>query len=506
MKKQISLVLLFVTLGFFLSKSQALSLFTPFPFPQAQCNNLAGNYSNQWKPSHGSPNVLNVGCGNNVVRLYSKNQSITERKSEGIFIDLNNIGITLTPQKKYKIIITYRYSFPNNPYNAINFDAYFANDMVEKSNNNCEEEKEPTVSDKIKILSFATGESLSDTYPCQVKSVEKGQIVIGKSYKYLWITSNLNNSTPGLREYVDIDKVELYLDGDNGSTGGTSGGTVEIVASDLKVPCSSTAPITFKAVTSSTPLNNGYSWEFEKGWSKNGAPVSSSSGISDFVTVTPTDPTVLPGYVKLVLRMNGQLFVRGVYVKRKEIDEANILKIIEGIRSTSVYPATIDYSINLENQQSVYWSSSDTSVADVAVSIMNPAKVILKKPGQFALSVKVFDFCGQSKTFSIGVDTENLPLGPNGNIFARKNETKMYKVFPNPASDVVNIKLVGSGLQDDIEKNYRAELFNALGVKVKEIALKKDIELMSVTGLIQGVYTLKIYTNSKVEEHQLIVK
>lgn len=204
-------VLLIFFFNVFSFKSQSLPAFNPAPFPQSACNNLMGNYTNQWRPSHGSPNIIDLGCGNKVVRLYSKNESITTRKSEGIFIDLNNIGVNIDTSKKYRIIVSYRYSIPSNPNRAVNFDVYLANNMVEKSNNNCEEETFPNVSDKMKILTFASGEFLDDTYTCQVKSKEQGQIVPNNSYKYLWIVSNLN-TTLNYREYVDIDKIELYYD------------------------------------------------------------------------------------------------------------------------------------------------------------------------------------------------------------------------------------------------------------------------------------------------------
>ncbi|MEJ5050972.1 3-coathanger stack domain-containing protein [Chryseobacterium culicis] len=212
--QKLFVILLF--LFFYFAKSQALPAFTPIPFASSQCNNLMGNYNNQWKPSHGSPNVIDLSCGNKVVRLYSKNDNITTRKSEGVFIDLNNIGINIDTSKKYKIIVSYRYSLPNNPNRAINFDVYLANGMTEKSNNNCDEETFPSVSEKMKILTFNNGEVLQDTYTCQVKSKEQGQIIPNKSYKYLWITSNLN-TTLNFREYVDIDKVEMYYDGNSGS-------------------------------------------------------------------------------------------------------------------------------------------------------------------------------------------------------------------------------------------------------------------------------------------------
>lgn len=207
--KRLFVILLFLT--FYLAKSQALPAFTPTPFASSQCNNLMGNYNNQWRPSHGSPNVIDLGCGNKVVRLYSKNDNITTRKSEGIFIDLNNLGVALNPTKKYKIIVSYRYSLPQNPMRAINFDVYLANGMTEKSNSNCDEETFPSGSEKMKILTFSNGEVLNDTYTCQVKTKEQGQISPNKSYQYLWITSNLN-TTLNVREYVDIDKVEMYVD------------------------------------------------------------------------------------------------------------------------------------------------------------------------------------------------------------------------------------------------------------------------------------------------------
>lgn len=200
-----------------LIKSQALPTFNPSPFPPTDCNNLSGNYNSSWKPSHGSPSIIDLGCGNKVARLYAKNENISTRKSEGLFIDLNSIGITLNTSKKYKIIVSYRYSLPNNPNRSVNFDVYFANGLTEKSINDCSEEKEPTVSDKLKILTFNNGEFLDDTYTCQIKSKQQGQIAPSKSYKYLWIVSNMNTSLNS-REYVDIDKIELYFDGNDGGT------------------------------------------------------------------------------------------------------------------------------------------------------------------------------------------------------------------------------------------------------------------------------------------------
>ncbi|MDP9956535.1 hypothetical protein J2X97_002194 [Epilithonimonas hungarica] len=245
------LIVIIFCLFFYFIKSQELRPFRPAPFPTAQCNNLMGNYSSEWRPSHGSPNVLDLGCGNKVVRLYSKNENISTRKSEGIFIDLNNIGITLDTSKKYKIIVSYRYSLPNNQNRAINFDVYFANNIVEKSNNNCDEEVLPNVSDKMKVLTFNSGEFLTDSYTCQVKSKEQGQISPNKSYKYLWITSNLN-TTLNFREYVDIDKIEMYYDTSSGNNGGNNGSTCNLPSpNNLSINniTSTTASFTWNSVS-----------------------------------------------------------------------------------------------------------------------------------------------------------------------------------------------------------------------------------------------------------------
>jgi len=85
---------------------------------------------------------------------------------------------------------------------------------------------------------------------------------------------------------------------------------------------------------------------------------------------------------------------------------------------------------------------------------------------------------------------------------------KEYQVSPNPASDFINISLFDE-TNNMISKNsgkVYAELYNAAGVKVGRADMQNNKGRISVVGLNQGIYTLKIYSDKWQENHQVVVK
>lgn len=465
-------------LCFYFIKSQELRKFTPAPFPTAQCNNLMGNYSSEWRPSHGSPNVLDLGCGNKVVRLYSKNENISTRKSEGIFIDLNNIGVTLDTSKKYKIIVSYRYSLSSNQNRAINFDVYFANGMVEKSSNNCDEETLPNVSDKMKVLTFNNGEFLNDSYTCQVKSKEQGQISPNKSYKYLWITSNLN-TTLNFREYVDIDKIEMYYD-----NGGSSGSVCNLsYPSNLSIAniTSSTAIFTWDTVPNALkyrvkvyPITNpNYNNTLE-----------TTSNVYNFSNLPPN--TVYEAQVRAVCA-NGQ---SSPYISYWMFATSC------PINSTIIHPIKTNQNFTASN--SILASSYINYDLFVKYSAGNQVSLL---PGFYVKATANSSFLASLESCS-SPPNALLEEKPQDTISKQRKYSEMipilnseFKIYPNPVSNILTI-------DNGKEKLISWELYDYSGKMIKS----GNSATINVQSVPNATYVLKINLKKTQISKTIIVK
>lgn len=89
---------------------------------------------------------------------------------------------------------------------------------------------------------------------------------------------------------------------------------------------------------------------------------------------------------------------------------------------------------------------------------------------------------------------------------AAVSENDLFKISPNPSDDIINISLINNNNIPINQSIVNVELYNSLGIKQKSSKLNSNKGYISVTGLIQGVYILKIIYDNKIETHQIIVK
>lgn len=76
-----------------------------------------------------------------------------------------------------------------------------------------------------------------------------------------------------------------------------------------------------------------------------------------------------------------------------------------------------------------------------------------------------------------------------------------YSVYPNPASDVLNINVSNSGSNDVLK------IYNILGEEVKNVQLKDGKNAVNVADLNNGVYFYSVIRNSQViESKKLVIK
>jgi len=81
-----------------------------------------------------------------------------------------------------------------------------------------------------------------------------------------------------------------------------------------------------------------------------------------------------------------------------------------------------------------------------------------------------------------------------------------FTISPNPTVDVINVSLIDRTRVPQNKSEIKAELYNNLGVVQKATKLNNNKGTINATGLLQGVYTLKITYDDKVENHQVIIR
>jgi hypothetical protein len=93
-----------------------------------------------------------------------------------------------------------------------------------------------------------------------------------------------------------------------------------------------------------------------------------------------------------------------------------------------------------------------------------------------------------------GLGNHNQVLNVTSN-----NQTDLFQVYPNPASDSITIKLTDNSLQ------YEYTIQNLIGQKVQKGIITDDTHL-NVNHLNNGVYTLNIYTNTVFQTQKLLIE
>ncbi|WES98176.1 T9SS type A sorting domain-containing protein [Chryseobacterium arthrosphaerae] len=100
---------------------------------------------------------------------------------------------------------------------------------------------------------------------------------------------------------------------------------------------------------------------------------------------------------------------------------------------------------------------------------------------------------------------KNILFNNYGSRIAVADE-KFFTISPNPTVDFINISLADRTEVPQNKSEIKAELYNNLGVVQKAIKLNNNKGTINATGLLQGVYTLKLTYDDKVENHQVIIR
>lgn len=122
----------------------------------------------------------------------------------------------------------------------------------------------------------------------------------------------------------------------------------------------------------------------------------------------------------------------------------------------------------------------------------------------FDIAVTATNSCGTYSIYS-----EEYISSCTGGALSRLNaptKTKIYKIYPNPTNDVINVSLVDEAQKPVTTSKIVAELYDFTGQPKYKVEVKNNIASINCNGLSSGIYILKIIIDGNIESHQVFVQ
>jgi hypothetical protein len=95
---------------------------------------------------------------------------------------------------------------------------------------------------------------------------------------------------------------------------------------------------------------------------------------------------------------------------------------------------------------------------------------------------------------------------PIGLRTAKTIQINVFKIFPNPSGNNVNISLFNETLKPSPQAQITAKLYNINGLEKRSVSVVNNTAVINVSSLPKGIYVLKIDIDGVIESHQVIVE
>jgi hypothetical protein len=126
--------------------------------------------------------------------------------------------------------------------------------------------------------------------------------------------------------------------------------------------------------------------------------------------------------------------------------------------------------------------------------------------GNISFSGTVTNSCGDYQAFSEPNSFVNTCSGLQGRNVEATEDESIFKIYPNPSNDIVNVDLRDQNFKPAPNAVIIAQLYNMMGEMKKSVSIKDNIATVNVLNLPKGVYVLKIDIGGQIESHQVIIK
>jgi len=154
-----------------------------------------------------------------------------------------------------------------------------------------------------------------------------------------------------------------------------------------------------------------------------------------------------------------------------------------------------DTTINLDNNGEAHISPDDLNIVSgycfASGITLSQSDFDMNDIGNVEVYVTLEDRCGNRVT-----DTITITIGQS--LAVNDNFKSYFNIFPIPANDYVVI--------ESSERIENIDMYNMLGIKVKQFAINKEQYIIDTSDLIHGLYLIRIATANGVIVKKLIVK
>lgn len=214
------------------------------------------------------------------------------------------------------------------------------------------------------------------------------------------------------------------------------------------------------------------------------------NGVLTITASLETDTLVKTSFVVTITNQGIQTMETSFF----NLDLENTSETIVGVNS-SVYIGTSFEPYTVFNPNITYSISQGADVINISLVTINGqalAQIDTKKLGEAEITIEGYDnFVKTQKIYVVAADSTPI----NNKAFDNS-----YLVYPNPTNSSISIK----SINQEIGASYA--FINILGETLITGEVKSNIEIVNVSSLKQGIYTLSISKGDKIAHKKIIIK
>ncbi len=102
--------------------------------------------------------------------------------------------------------------------------------------------------------------------------------------------------------------------------------------------------------------------------------------------------------------------------------------------------------------------------------------------------------------------TFRFPVNNNSDLKQIGSNKNIFKIYPNPSSDVVNVELQDENNMPQQNSIITGGIYDINNRRKSEVRIKDNKAIVNVKNLEKGIYVLKINIDGVIESHQIVVE
>ncbi|MDR7212188.1 T9SS type A sorting domain-containing protein [Flavobacterium piscis] len=169
-------------------------------------------------------------------------------------------------------------------------------------------------------------------------------------------------------------------------------------------------------------------------------------------------------------------------------------------------------AVDLYNDYSSYtWEFVSSTGSVDFYSVGGYANFTAYPPFSITMKLKATNSCGTNEQLVsqwLNNEDEEISRVADPGVKITNEDTinsSNFEIYPNPANNIVNIKLKNKNSNARIDSEIQARLYDLHGTQKREIKIKDEVTSINVQGLEKGIYILKINDNGKEESNKILI-